>query len=93
VERDETDPKILDIVFRIDQDACLDTLAKHIEQQLKERGFCVVFEDELDCCWPSKNIQPAERERQIQDFANSRGWSASLFNTFDGPTRAMFQYE
>jgi len=93
LERDETDRKILDIVFRIDQDACLDALVKHIEQELKERGFCFAFEDELDRCWASKNIQPAELERQIQDFANSRGWSVSLFNTYDGPTRAMFEYE
>ena len=37
----------LDILFRINQGTSLDTLAKHIEQQLKKREFSAVFEDEL----------------------------------------------
>ena len=49
-------------------------LAKHIERTLKERGFCVVFEDELERCWPSGEIKPADREEQIETFAESHGW-------------------
>jgi hypothetical protein len=70
----------------------LDTPAKHIEHQLKERGFCVVFEDELAHWWPSENIQPAEREGQIKDFAESRGWTASILESDSGYTRAIFEY-
>jgi hypothetical protein len=37
--------------------ALMAELAKHIEGTLKERGFCVVFEDELELSWPSEEIQ------------------------------------
>jgi len=65
------------------------SLAKHIEQQLKEREFCVVFEDELEYCWPAKKLKRAERDRQIQAFAESHGWSASILDSDFGP-RAIF---
>jgi hypothetical protein len=77
--------------FRIDQDACLELLAKHIEQQLKKRAFCVVFEDEIERCWPSEKIKRAERESQIQAFAKSRGWSVSIPDLDSGQTRAIFR--
>ena len=64
-------------------------LAEHIAQQLKERGFCVVFEDDLERCWPSGGMSQAEREREIQDFAESQGWTAAIQAGFT--TRAIFQ--
>ena len=67
----------------------MDTLAKHIEQQLKDREFSVVFEDELERCWPQKRLKRAERERQIQAFAESHGWSAAILDSDSGP-RAIF---
>jgi len=70
----------------------LERLAKHIEQHLKEREFYLVFEDEVERYWPS-NIEKAERERQIQDFAKSRGWNAFIFNTESGGARAMFLHQ
>lgn len=68
----------------------MDELAKHIERTLKELGFCVVFEDELQCCWPRDKIKPAERERQIHAFAKSHGWIVSILNTDSGVIRALF---
>jgi len=76
-------PKI-EMHFRIDQGTDLNTLAKHIEQQLKKREFCVVFEDEIERCWPSKKLKFGERETQIQIFAESRGWSASILDSASG---------
>jgi hypothetical protein len=70
----------------------VDKLAKDIEGHLKERAFCLVFEDELEHCWPSEKIERAEREDQIQDFAKSRGWSAFILNGDSGPTRAIFRH-
>jgi hypothetical protein len=67
----------------------LNALTKHIEQQLKRRAFCVVFENELERCWPIN--KHAERDRQIQAFAKSRGWSASIHDSDSGGTRAVFQ--
>ena len=78
--------------FSIDRDGRLGRLAKHIERHLKEREFYLVFEDEVERCWPS-NIENRERERQIQDFAKSRGWKAFIFNTESGGTRAMFLHQ
>lgn len=57
----------------------LKTLAKHIEAQLEERAFCVVFEDDLKRCWPSNQMSQAERNSEIHRFAESQG------------TRAIFQ--
>src|SRR5215470_3614819 len=48
-------------------------LAKHIERNLRERGFCVVLEDELERCRPTEKIERGDREKQIQTFAKSRG--------------------
>ena len=58
--------------------AALKILAEHIAQQLNERGFCVVFEHDLERCWPSSGMSQAERERKIQDFAESQGWTAAI---------------
>jgi hypothetical protein len=70
----------------------MDTLAEHIERCLKEREFCLVFEDELERCWPSEKIKPAEREKQIQTFAKSHGWTVSILNTDSGVVRAIFAH-
>jgi hypothetical protein len=67
----------------------MDRLARRIERDLEERHFCVVFEDEVERCWPSEKLGPMERERQIQTFAKSHGWNASIHNS-DGLTRAIF---
>ena len=69
----------------------MDELAKHIERSLRERGFCVVLEDELERCWPSEKTKCADREKQIQTFAESRGWIVSILNTDSGVMRAIFE--
>jgi hypothetical protein len=67
----------------------LKTLAKHVAARLRERPFCVVFEDDLELAWPSKGMAPEIRERRIQDFAESQGWSAAIVDSGFG-TRAVF---
>jgi hypothetical protein len=67
----------------------LKTLAKHVAARLRERPFCVVFEDDLELGWPSKGMAPEIRERGIQDFAESQGWSAAIVDSGFG-TRAVF---
>ena len=69
--------------------AALKILAEHIAQQLEERGFCVVFEGDLERCRPSSGMSQAEREREIRDFAESQGWTAAIHAGF--ATRAIFQ--
>jgi hypothetical protein len=70
----------------------MEPLGKYIERCLEERGFCLVFEDELERCWPSQNTERTEREKQIQAFAKFRGWSASVLDTDSGDTRAIFRH-
>ena len=70
--------------------AALKVLAEHIAQQLQERGFCVVFDGDLERCWPSSGMSQAERERKIQDFAESQGWTAAILEA-GFATRAIFQ--
>jgi hypothetical protein len=65
-------------------------LAKHVAAQLEERSFCVVFEGDLERCWPRKGIARSERERKIQAFAESQGWTAAIVDGAFG-TRAIFR--
>jgi len=76
--------------FSIDQDGHFETLAEQIQRRLKERAFCIVFEDEIERFWPRKNVGRTEREEQIQAFAKSRGWSVSIHDFDSGHTRAIF---
>ena len=76
----------------IDLDHHLETLAKHIEQSLRERGFCVVLEDELERCWPSEKIDREDREQQIQTFAKLHGWMVSILDADSGAKRAIFEH-
>ena len=65
-------------------------LAKHVAAQLEERSFCVVFEGDLERCWPRKEIARSERERKIQAFAESQGWTAAIVDGAFG-TSAIFR--
>ena len=65
-------------------------LAEHIAQRLNEREFCVVFEGDLERCWQSSGMSRTEREREIQDFAESQGWTAAILEA-GFATRAIFQ--
>ena len=79
--------------FRIDQGGGFEAIAKHIERRLKERAFCVVFEDELERCWPSQKIDRTELEKQIQAFAYLHRWSAAVLDTDSSGIRAIFRYQ
>jgi len=65
-------------------------LAKHVTAQLEERPFCVVFESDLERCWPSKDMARATQESEIHRFAESRGWNATVLKGEFG-IRAIFQ--
>jgi hypothetical protein len=73
-----------------DRQCCLKRLTEYIAQQLKERGICVVFDRDLERCWPSSGMSREERERKIQDFAESQGGNAAILEAGSG-TRTIFQ--
>jgi hypothetical protein len=66
------------------------TLAQDIATKLGERPFCVVFEDDLERYWPSDKMAEAKRKREIQNFAESEGWTAAILEGAFG-TRAIFK--
>jgi hypothetical protein len=66
------------------------TLAENVAAHLGERAFCVVFEDDLERCWPIKTVKRADREKEIHSFAKSQGWTAVIL-TADSGTRALFR--
>jgi len=65
-------------------------LAKDVAARLKGRAFCVVFEGDLERCWPRKGTARLERESKIQAFAKSHGWTVAIFEGAFG-TRALFR--
>jgi hypothetical protein len=65
-------------------------LTENIAAKLGERAFCVVFEDDLERCWPSDKMPSAKRKSEIQNFAESRGWTAAILEGAFG-TRAIFE--
>jgi len=68
----------------------MEKLATQIEENLKKRGFCLVFDPDLQRCWPREKIDDVERERQIEAFAQFRGWHVSILPTESG-MRAIFR--
>jgi hypothetical protein len=75
-----------------DDSSFLKTLAKHVATQLEERAFCVVFEDDLERCWPGNQVPRAERDSEIHRFAESQGWSVAIVEGALG-ARAIFEKE
>lgn len=68
----------------------LKTLTEHIIARLDEHAFCVVFEQEVERCWPRKEMTLAKRETEIQSFAESQGWTVAIVQGGFG-TRAIFE--
>jgi hypothetical protein len=66
------------------------TLVKHVGSELEERAFCVVFENEVERCWPRMEMSRSERETEIQSFAESQGWTAAILEGGFG-MRAIFR--
>jgi len=58
--------------------------------RLGDEAFCVVFEDDLERCWPSNKMSPPKRKREIEDFAESQRWTAAILEGAFG-TRAIFR--
>ena len=50
-----------------------------------------MLEDELERCWPTGKINRGDRKKDIESFAESRGWNVSILNTDSGVMRAIFE--
>jgi hypothetical protein len=76
--------------FRFGEDGYFEALAEHIDRQLKERAVCVVYDDEIERCWPRKDFGDTERREQIQAFAKFHWWSVSVHHFESGRVGAIF---
>jgi hypothetical protein len=56
----------------------LDALYRHIDERLRARKYCVVFDNELSRVWPVEKMQRAKRYAAIEAFARARGLTATI---------------
>jgi hypothetical protein len=56
----------------------MDALSEHIDDRLKTRKFCIVFEDELGRFFPPDERVTSGRYEAIERFATERGWEATI---------------
>ena len=57
------------------------TLAKFVRERIEKRKYCMVFERQLEPCWPAEKVKSAARtarERKIRAFAKANGWTAEI---------------
>jgi hypothetical protein len=56
-------------------------LAKFVRERLEKRKYCMVFERQLEPCWPAEKVKTAARiarEKKIRAFAKANGWTAEI---------------
>jgi hypothetical protein len=58
-----------------------DEFAKFVRERLEKRKYCMVFESQLEPCWPAEKVKSAARiarEKKIRAFAKANGWTAVI---------------
>ena len=58
----------------------MDGLKKHIEQRLKTKKSCTVFESDLKRVWPVDSKSTDLRIKEIKKFAKENNYSAVIWN-------------
>ena len=56
----------------------LDSLKKRIEERLRHKKFCAVYENDLTAAWPRDERDQLKREKEIHAFAAANGWRATI---------------
>jgi hypothetical protein len=71
---------VLGLASIVNHHGGLQTFAAHIEERLKSRRFCIVFQKELARVWSGsqRGAANAKRYAQIRAFAKAHGWSATI---------------
>jgi hypothetical protein len=58
-----------------------DELAKFVRERVEKRKYCMIFESQLEPCWPAEKVKTAPRiarEKKIHAFAKANGWIAVI---------------
>jgi len=61
-----------------------DELAKFVRERVEKRKYCMVFERQLEPCWPAEKAKSAARttrEKKILAFAKANGWTAVIHDS------------
>jgi hypothetical protein len=61
-----------------EDNGCLDTLKKRIEERLRYKKFCAVYENDLTAMWPRDERDQLKRKKKIHAFAAANGWRATI---------------
>src|SRR2546430_50539 len=56
----------------------MDALYQHIDERLRTRKSCVVFENELQRVWPTEKRERSKRAAAIEAFARAHGLAATI---------------
>jgi len=58
----------------------VDALKKRIEERLRSRRSCTIFEHDLALIWPRDERDQLKREKEIHAFAATHGWIATVLD-------------
>ena len=56
-------------------------LAKFVRERIDKRKYCMIFESQLEPCWPAEKLKSAARaarEKKIRAFAKANGLRAEI---------------
>jgi len=56
----------------------VELLAEHIREELETHLYCTVFESAAELLWPRNQPKAADRVAQIDAFAKTHGWLATI---------------
>jgi len=59
---------------------CLDALKKRIEERLRHKESCTIFEHDLAHVWPRAERDQLKGEKEIHAFAVANGWLATILD-------------
>jgi hypothetical protein len=68
-----------------------DALPKFVRERIDKRKYCMIFESQLEPCWPAEKVKSAARtarEKKIRAFAKANGWIAEIL---DPDLRVIFK--
>ena len=55
-------------------------MPKRIEERLRHKKSCTIFEHDLSRIWPRDERDQLKREKEIHAFAAASGWLATILD-------------
>lgn len=64
--------------MKIANDNARKALEVHIEESIRARNYCGVFNNQISPIWPCSSEAIDHQANAIRDFAREHGWTASI---------------